>query len=207
MGVRGETVMKPVFLTALLLACALGCRSSTLIGVADAAADAGGCGVSYPQTGFYGLNILYPGLTSFPSVSSTSSYELAADHAAGATVTLNMTLLSGTVWDIGAFGGDWRFTTYDYMTGEQTFSTPNVAGGSESSMFFSGNGEARLDLFECGSTTPTSSKTITWYDGTDGGPGVVVGRDGAVSGVDGAAVVGRDATVAGLDGAAIDGHD
>ena len=195
--------MKRILLTALLLACALGCRSSTLIGVADASADAGSCGVSYPQTGFYGLNILYPGLTSFPA-SGTSSYELAADHAAGATVTLNMTLLSGMVWDIGAFGGDWRFTTYDGTTGEQTFSAPNVAGESESSMFFYGNGQARLDLFQCGS--PIRSTTITWSDGTDGGPGVVVGRDAAVFGLDAAPVVGRDAGVAALDGAAIDGH-
>jgi hypothetical protein len=205
MGLRGETVTKRIFLTALLLACALGCRSSTLIGDADAGVDAGRCGVSYPQTGFYGLNILYPGLTSFPA-GGTSSYELAADHAAGATVTLNMTLLSGMVWDIGAFGGDWRFTTYDGTTGEQTFSAPNVAGESESSIFFYGNGQARLDLFECGSTTSIRSKTITWSDGTDGGPGVVVGRDAAVAGLDAAPVVGGDAAVAGLDGAAIDGH-
>jgi hypothetical protein len=181
--------MKKIFLAGLLLVCSLDCRSATLIGVADADVNdgaVGGCGVSYPQTGFFGLNILYPGFTSFQSFGITSSYELAANHAVAATVTLNMTLLSGTVWEFGT--SDWLVTTYDDMTGEQTFSAPNVVGESESSMFFSGNGRARLDLFECGAATPTRSKTITWYESD-------AGTDAAGDRVfDGAAIAGEGGT-------------
>jgi hypothetical protein len=123
----------------------------------------------------------------------------------GATVKLNMTLLSGQVWYIGGAANDWRVTNYDYTTGEQTFQTPDVAAVSESSIFFLQSGQARLDLFECGSATPTSSRTISWSVG-DGGLG-----DGSVG--DGSA---RDAGgpvfpppigIPGLDAGTGNAHD
>ncbi len=79
--------MNKALLTGLLLVCGLGCKSSTLIGIADGSVDAG-CGLSYPQSGFYGPNILYPGFTSpFVSHGDMAFYEIVATHPAGATVT------------------------------------------------------------------------------------------------------------------------
>ncbi len=175
--------MNKILLTGLVLACGLGCGASTLIGKADG----GGCGVSYPEDGFYGPNILFSGLTSltgqpFLGADTAPIYELVASHPLGATVSLNMTLLSGSVWYIGGSANDWRATIYDPTTGEQTFQTPDVAAVSESSIYFVGSGQARLDLFECGAATPTTSKTISWSAGDAGLP------DGSV--VDGSA---RDA--------------
>jgi hypothetical protein len=186
MGVRGETTMKRILLTGLLLVCGLGCKAATLIGAADGAIDAG-CGVIYPQDGFYGPNILYPGYTtSFVTRGDNKAfYEIAATHPAGVTVTLKMTLLSGPVWYHGGYVDDWHVTTWDENSmGEQTFATPNVVGESETTIFFQQNGQARLDIFECGASTPTSSKTITWY------PEVIDAATDAR--VDGAAVDARD---------------
>jgi hypothetical protein len=163
----------------LVLVCGVGCGASTLIGKTDG----GGCGVTYPESGFYGPNILYPGLTSLTSQPSLSTiappnYELVASHPLGATVKLNMTLLSGSVWYIGGAANDWRATLYDSTTGEQTFQTPDVAAVSESSIFFVQSGEARLDVFECGSATPTS-RTISWSVGDAGLGDGSVGDDAA----------------------------
>ncbi len=92
-------------------------------------------------------------------------------------------------------------------TDEQTFATPNVVGESETTMFFLHNGQARLDIFECGASTPTRSEMLTWNDGTDGGiiyspdESVIGGPDGAVSSVDGGSVISVD------DGSVISGRD
>ena len=63
-------------------------------------------------------------------------------------------------------------------------------------MFFLHSGQARLDIFECGATTPSSSKTISWNDGTDAG--VIYGPDGSViHGGDGAVIDVEDGSVTG----------
>jgi hypothetical protein len=186
--------MKNVFLIGLLLVCGFGCKASTMIGVADA-----GCGLSYPQNGFYGPNILYPGFTSpFMSHGYMDYYEIAASHPVTADLTVKMTLLSGPAWDIDGALADWHATLYDSATGEQTLAPPNVAGESESTIFFLHSGQARLDIFECGATSPTRSTTLTWNE-TDAG--IIYGPDGsAISGADGAVVTFDDGSV-------ISGHD
>jgi len=191
--------MKKTFLAGLLLICGFGCKSATLIGVADGAADAG-CGLSYPQNGFYGPNILYPGFTSpFVSHGDTAFYEIVASHPASAPVSVNMTLLSGQVWRIDGYLDDWRATIYDSVTGEQTFAPPNVVGESETTMFFLHSGQARLDIFECGALSPTRSTTLTWNDGPDAG--IVYSSDGSLlSRPDGAVITANDGSV-------IAGHD
>ena len=166
--------MNKILLAGLVLACGVGCGASTLLGKADG----GGCGVTYPETGFYGPNILYPGVTSFADHdwSAPPYYELVASHPFGATVKVNMTLLWGLGFDPGGPAFDWRMLQDPTVPANETFQTPDVAAVSESTIAFFESGQARLDIFECGATTPTSSKTISWAStAADAGP-----RDGSV---------------------------
>jgi hypothetical protein len=169
--------MNKILLTGLVLVCGLGCGASTLIGKADG----GGCGVTYPENGFYGPNILDPGVTFFADHdwSVPPYYELVASHPLGATVRVNMTPLWGVGFDYGGPAFDWRVLD-DPTTGDESFQTPDVAAVSESTIAFFQSGQARLDIFECGAATPTSSKTISWAS-TAPDAGL---RDGSLDGHD-----------------------
>jgi hypothetical protein len=174
--------MTKLSLVGLVLLSGVGCQGNTLIGGTDA-----GCGATFPKTGFFGPNILYPGNDSFVSEWAATKYELVAKHQATETVIVTMTLLSDQGgWSPGGSANDWRFTPFGSVPDggvapSQTFEAPNVTGEFEESIVFTGTGRAQLDLFTCGSTSPSSSKIITWspldggvaFDGgtpLDGGP-------------------------------------
>lgn len=57
--------------------------------------------------------------------------------------------------------GDWRVSDYDPTTSEQVFMT-RLSTDNETRLAFQGTGQARIDVFECGSTTPTRSEIISW---------------------------------------------
>ncbi|HEY4395569.1 MAG TPA: hypothetical protein VGP64_15975 [Polyangia bacterium] len=172
-------------LAALLLASALGCHATTLIGTsngidggdddATVAVDAVGCNLTFPDSGFYGPNILVPGRTSFNSTpflgGPATVYELVVQHDAAVQVTVKLTLLSGDgVWYIGGYAADWRVTNDDGgIGGTQTFEAPNVGGEAEESIYFVKSGRAKLDVLGlCGPGGPMFSKTISWSP-ADGG--------------------------------------
>jgi hypothetical protein len=193
--------MKNMVLGGVLLLSGLGCQGSTLIGGTDA-----GCSVTFPQSGFFGPNILYPGNDTFvaqPDLSAAHPYELVVQHQSTETVTVNMTSLSDRgLWYVGGQANDWRFSEYTGgpdagALGSQSFQAPNVTGEFEESIFFDRTGQARLDVYTCNSTTPSMTKIVSWsppdggvfvydagvtFDGAgpaDGGSpiGVVGGRD------------------------------
>jgi hypothetical protein len=63
-------------------------------------------------------------------------------------------------WSYGV-DGDWRVGDYDPMTRQQLFMS-RFAGDNETRLAFQGTGQARIDVFECGSQTPTRSEVISW---------------------------------------------
>jgi hypothetical protein len=125
--------------------------------------------VTYPESGFYAANFLLPEVTDFKSMSlgEKSRYELIAQQAPGTTLTIKMTFI-GDAHDAGIFtsgwwlnqGEGWLVSLFDDATGQQTFFS-SVAR-PELEIGFTGQGQARVDYFECGSAVPTRTKMITW---------------------------------------------
>jgi hypothetical protein len=167
-------------LAGLLWASALGCQATTLIGTAkgtDGGDDAvvSSCNVTFPDSGFYGPNILAPGRTSFNSTPFLGGpamvYELVVQHDATAPVAVKLTLLSGNgVWYIGGYAADWRASNYNgVIGGSQIFQAPSVSGEAEESIYFVKSGQATLEVSgACGPDAPMLSKTISW-SAADGG--------------------------------------
>jgi hypothetical protein len=144
-------------------------------GLADAGAapDATGgtpCGITYPESAFYGPNILHPEHTAFEL--TPKYYDMAAFVPAGVSLRLRITRLIGdwgASFDIN--GNDWRMMGNPEVA--QDFVPIDSGRMIEVKVMFIGGGTARLDFFECGSTTPTRSKTYLWGNGT----GDAGGRD------------------------------
>jgi hypothetical protein len=157
--------MKNTILAGLLLASGLGCHSTTMIG----STDASHCNVTFPQSGFYGPNILYQGNDSFVSSPGFPYrlYELVVQHDAMSPITVTLTLLEGPVWQVPGNALDWHYKFSDGggffgVGGSESFEAPNVTGEFEEAIYFQNSGRAKLDVYECGATTPTFSKTISW---------------------------------------------
>lgn len=139
---------------------ASGCSSGSSNGDAS-------CSITYPPSGFYGQNILDPAVTSFQST-STPLYEYRADVPLGYSLSFTMTLLGGTggvpdvgpIWQLSG-NSDFRFSTYDATTGQQRFMS-SIPNANEGGISFSGTGQARIDIFECGAPAVTRTETITW---------------------------------------------
>jgi hypothetical protein len=129
-----------------------------------------GCPITYPDTGFFGENILYPGRTSFVAdvrATPPGQYEFAADVPLGFSLIFTITLLGGTggdpltgpIWYYSE--SDFRATAYDRATGLQTFQS-RIPGRNEGIITFSGTAQGRIDYYECGSPTPTRVQLINW---------------------------------------------
>ena len=159
----------------------------TQISTGDAPPAAPCIEVTYPASGFYGMNALVPDATTFMSDQTSTPYELAADLIPGATITIKMTMSADTLarvridagpvpgfphnawWLSGEQG--WLITNFNFDTGEQVFMSQAGVLRPEIQLKFQGNGQARVDYFECGSPTPTRSKVITWSSAVDAGIG------------------------------------
>ena len=141
------------------------------VGGAAGSADAGAapdatvgtpCGITYPESAFYGPNILHPEHTVFELM--PKQYDMAAFVPAGVSLRLRITKLIG---DWGAFfdinGNDWRMMGNAQVA--QDFIPIDSGRMIEVKVTFAGGGTARLDFFECGSTTPTRSKMYIWGNG------------------------------------------
>jgi hypothetical protein len=149
--------------------------------------------VTYPLFGFYGTNALHPAVSDFVSyrIAGATTYELAADLAAGTTVTVKITMTPETLknfraslgldgappppFDTGVWllsdGQGWLISTFSRDTGEQVFLSQSGVLRPERQIGFSGSGEARIDYYECNSIIPTRSKMIRWKSAPEPGDG------------------------------------
>jgi len=135
------------------------------------------CGsIEYPATAFYGPNVLDSAATAFPAGASTGAldFDFAARLSAGASLTVRMTMVDVSLPLPGPFppnvwwmanAGDWLVTDFDLSTGVQNFNAHDTEKVLAMEFGFQGNGSALVEYFECGSATPTRSKTITWSTG------------------------------------------
>lgn len=151
---------------------AAGSQTPDAVGGVDASvggvdASVGGCPITYPPSGFFGQNILVPQATPLTNRSTAAAYTMAANVPLGYALTIKMTVLGGTggtsdlgpVWLLSQ--SDYRVTDFDRTTHEQLFMS-TLPGVNEVDISFDGSGSARIDLYECGSPTPTRVETISW---------------------------------------------
>jgi hypothetical protein len=143
----------------VLLGAAIDANMATDVGRLGGAACGG---IGYPAAGFYGENFLVP---TYLTVNQASSMEMAAKLAVGASLRVKLTRISGAIWWISGQGSDWRFTQYDFATGEQMFEAPDTSRTDETTFTFPDSGKVLVEYFECGSSTPTGSKVLSWTGG------------------------------------------
>ena len=128
-------------------------------------------GIEYPETAFYGTNVLYPSFSQAISQFPANNYDFAAKLATGASLQIRLTNsppyrnadgnpYPASVWEVS--GVEWRFTTYDYDTGIQLFEAADSGRSIEMQFGFRGNGSALVEYFECGSSVPTGTKILYW---------------------------------------------
>jgi hypothetical protein len=120
-------------------------------------------GIDYPKAGFYGENIIY---VPYTKVTPGAQIEMAAKLNQGASLRIRLTRVSGAIWLIGGQAVEWRNTEYDQVTGVQLFEAPDMGRSDEETFQFPAIGKLLVEYFECGSTTPTGTKFLTW----EGGP-------------------------------------
>ena len=130
--------------------------------------DCGGvcglCPIAYPQSGFFGANILYTPVDSF---AVDTDYSMRAELPAGTSVKIKIALLTTipgpSLW-FYAMGSDENLmiTPYNETTNEQYFQSIST-GFIELNMTFHGGGTAKVEIFENNATTATFTKEITWY--------------------------------------------
>ncbi|MET0593458.1 MAG: hypothetical protein ABW133_12210, partial [Polyangiaceae bacterium] len=117
------------------------------------------CGITYPPSAFFGVNILHPDITKFAA--QPTHYDMAAFVPQGAQLRLRITNLSGGLgpfFDVAS--NDWRMMGTP-NTG-QDYEPRDTGRMIEVNMLFNGSGTGRLEYFECGSATPTRTKLYSW---------------------------------------------
>ena len=127
--------------------------------------------ISYPDSNFYGVNIL--NLPDSFIVLDTGSYSFSATLDCSADLKIYMQNLSsstgpgiGAIWGYSSGTEDgWMITTYSNQNSSQIFqsNTNNTAKKLMLNMVFAGSGSgfARLDFYE-NSASVTKSKYLYW---------------------------------------------
>lgn len=119
-------------------------------------------GISYPDSAFYGLNVLAQADSALMSIDSTYSFHAILD--CGANLQIRITSISGTIWYYfpGSSQG-WNITPYDNINLTQVFQS-NVTGSLMLHMVLGSGGWGgicRIDFYE-NSTTITKTKYLYW---------------------------------------------
>jgi hypothetical protein len=123
-------------------------------------------GIDYPAKGFYGDNILAPNLNSV-GFAPMGTVEVAAKLGPSASLQVQLTHIQGSRWS-AQFD---QFRVKEVATDPHTQLLEAKFAGqmNETTMFFFGGGRMRIDYFECGSTTPSGTKFLSWGNGVDEG--------------------------------------
>ena len=123
--------------------------------------------IQYPQTGIYGLNILYgtENISIPASISATSSnpgsyYDLSAFLPLGTSLKINIQLNNGQAWGINSML-NWDFTQWNNI--DQTFTAIESGKSCNLRLDLFSNSTFTIKYYENNSITPTKTKQITVY--------------------------------------------
>jgi len=116
--------------------------------------------IQYPETGFYGDNILMKGKTDY----KIEDVSLRAKLPEGKKIKIVMTVLTsafpeGAWWYVGGTSNNWAISKFDMSARIQVFQTIDGGHTCDLSMQFD-EGTFRIDYYENDATSPTYSKTI-----------------------------------------------
>jgi hypothetical protein len=120
--------------------------------------------IEYPPQGNYGLNILDPTNLSFEQGTQYSLHAKLSKHNNLKIIFDNNSAdVTSSIWFIeGDSEVNYIVSDYEDVTGEQVFESFEGSIEVDASISFSGTGTAKIEIYENTSSTPTSSKTITW---------------------------------------------
>lgn len=157
-----------------------GAGSGAAMGGAGSSQNAVPCGtIDYPAATFYGPNVLATDATTFTASPPNGPgmdppYDFAAQVSSGVALSIRITALDWTPLPVGPPSGpqnvwiwsggvdQWKVSILDNATGIQTFEGNDMGALLELQFGFLGTGRALVEYLECGSPTPTHSKTISW---------------------------------------------
>jgi hypothetical protein len=116
--------------------------------------------IEYPETGFYGENILMKGKTDY----IIEDVSLRAKLPEGKKIKIVMTVLTssfpeGAWWYVGGTSNNWAVSKFEMSDRTQVFQTIDGGHTCDLSMRFD-EGTFRIDYFENDATSVTYSKTI-----------------------------------------------
>lgn len=150
-----------LFLPLLCLSIATGCKKEDdeLIPASLATSDlpsSYSSKVTYPATGYYGVNLLDTLATQIPE----GTVSLAADLRKGARLKLVITSLDEGIWyyNVGS-GVNWAINTFDEVNHCQTFNAVNDGQKCDLNMTFMTK-SIRIDYYLFGSDTVTYSRFL-----------------------------------------------
>ena len=114
--------------------------------------------IEYPDTGFYGVNILAKEKTSYTTENSSFQAKIPEGQKLKVVVTsLTPTFPTG-VWGVGSFN-NWAVSTFDINTYTQIFQS--IDGGLTSTLLiYFYTGSFKIDYYENDASSPTATKTI-----------------------------------------------
>jgi hypothetical protein len=120
-------------------------------------------GIDYPPSGFYGDNILLPSYDSI-RVKNGEAVEIEANLPMGAALLIKMYWLDGPGgWSDEPSGDFFAKTTPGPGNAfVQEFQSKASGRVVEHGLRFAGDGHARVEYYECGSSTPNGTKVIDW---------------------------------------------
>jgi hypothetical protein len=121
------------------------------------------CGeIEYPAAGFYGPNLLDPSLDHLKSDVTGSEVEVAAKLGPNASLTIALLVVIPFADGISIESdGDFHARTIDALG--SMILVPKFQGQlNERGLVFRNPGRLVVEYFECGATTPTGTKMITW---------------------------------------------
>lgn len=126
--------------------------------------------ITYPETGFYGDNILFQEKTAYGKRENSLQSKVPSGKSivikiTGKTVVITIggdvpSIPSGIWYYDPTTTNNWAITSWDKTTYTQTFTSIDGGLTCDAKMMFD-KGTFQIDYFENGSSTPTLSKTIT----------------------------------------------
>ena len=113
--------------------------------------------IQYPETGFYGDNILMKGRTEYTTQTSSFQAKLPEGQKLKVVLTGNP-ILPYAIWGTSSYN-NWAISRFDVASHTQVFQSIDGGHTCELSIHFTA-GTYQVDYYENEATSPTYSKTI-----------------------------------------------
>ena len=136
----------------------LSCMLGVMLLVSSCDEDAVKASIEYPDTGFYGVNILAKERTSYTTENSSFQAKIPEGQKLKVIITALNPTLPTDVWYLSSLN-NWAVSTLDVNTYTQVFQS--IDGGLTSTLLiYFYTGSFKIDYYENDDSSPTATKTI-----------------------------------------------